>query len=251
MKEAPAARRIAQLTALSSMVVGAAHMIASADIAKKLKLIDGKLDILLAYRRIDQTSVLERIYTSAKELACGLIDEAKRLEMWRLRGELRQLRSTWRRELQFHLSHIEEPVNANWLERQFNAVVSIVVDRTGEAHRRVHGKITEGQLHLSLIEYAMRLDEVLAVGSDTLPGFERSLADELVEICTVADLLEAKAGYITSKKGSLSVEPMLTGMRAMIEHYEAILPEGITATGQIRAESKSILAVGSETAPMG
>lgn len=230
MKDVPAARRIAQLTALSSTIVGAAHMIASADIAKKLKIIDGKLDTLLAYRRIDQTSVLERIYTSAKELACGPIDESKRLEMWRLRGELRQLRSTWRREFQFHLSHIEEPVSAGWLGRKFNAVASIVTDREGDAHRRVHNKITEGQLHLSLIEYATRLDHVLAVGSNTLLGFERTLADELVELRVVADLLEAKAGYIGGKKEGLSVEPMVTGMRAMIEHYEAVLPERIAAT---------------------
>ncbi|HEY1258723.1 MAG TPA: hypothetical protein VGF34_05685, partial [Stellaceae bacterium] len=60
MKEAPAARRLAQLTALSSMIVGAAHIIASADIAKKLKIIDGKLDTLLAYRRLDQAAALER-----------------------------------------------------------------------------------------------------------------------------------------------------------------------------------------------
>lgn len=78
--------------------------------------------------------------------------------MWRLRGELRQLRSAWRRELQFHLSHIEEPVSAGWLERQFNAVTGSVIDRESKAHRRVNNEITENQLHLSLIEYARRLD---------------------------------------------------------------------------------------------
>src|SRR5271165_4972237 len=237
MKEAPAAKRVAQLTALSSMVVGAAHIIASADIAKKLKIIDGKLDTLLAYRRIDQASVLERIYTSAKELACGPVDQAKRLEMWRLRGDLRQLRSTWRRELQFHLSHIEDPAHAGWLERQFNVVTSIVVDREIEAHRRVFGKITEGQLQLGLIEYALRLDQVLAAGSHALPAFERTLADELIEIREVADLLDAKAGYITRKNKGFSVEPMLTGMRGMIEHYEAILPNNISLGRKVRHAS--------------
>jgi hypothetical protein len=248
-KEAPAAKRIAQLTALSSMVVGAAHMIASADIAKKLKIIDGKLDVLLACRRIDQTSALERIYTSAKELVCGPMDESKRLEMWRLRGELRQLRSAWRRELQFHLGHIEEPVSAGWLERQFNAVTSFAIDRESKAHRRVYNEITEGQLHLSLIEYATRLDHVLAVGSDTLLGFERTLADELVELRAVADLLEEKAGYISGRKQSFSVEPMLTGMKAMIEHYEAILPERVAATDfrQHELEHAALLSGPSDT----
>jgi hypothetical protein len=226
MKEVPAAKRVAQLTAMSSMIVGAAHVIAAADIAKKLKIIDGKLDILLAYRRIDQAAALERIYTSAKELTSGSIGEAHRLELWRLRGELRQLRSTWRRELQFHLSHIEEPAHAGWVERQFNAVVSIVVDREGESDREVYGKITEGVLQISLIEYAMRLDQILAAGSDTCLAFERTLTDELVEIRSLADLLEAKAGYIRGKHPGLSAEPMLLGLRAMIEHYQALLPCG-------------------------
>jgi hypothetical protein len=104
------------------------------------------------------------------------------------------------------------------------------------AHRRVHNEITEGQLHLSLIEYAMRLDHVLAVGSDTLSGFERTLADELVELRAVSDLLEAKAGYLSGKRESLSIEPMLTGMRSMIEHYEAILPERIATADLLQPE---------------
>jgi hypothetical protein len=231
MKEAPAARRFAQLTALSSMVVGAAHIIASADIAKKLRIIDGKLDALLAYRRIDQAALLERVYTSAKELSQMPPDETRRLELWRLRNELRQLRATWRREFHFHLSNIEEPANAGWLERQFNAVASIAIDREGEKHRRIHGKISEGQLQLTLIEYAMRLDQVLAVGSNTMAAFEKTLADELIEIRTVADLLETKASYITKKNKQFSVEPMIAGMRAMVEHYEAILPERVAADG--------------------
>jgi hypothetical protein len=81
MKGASNATRIAKMAALSSAVVGAAHIIASADIAKRLKILDSKVDALLAYRQIDQVVTLERIYTSAKELAFGLLDEHKRLEL--------------------------------------------------------------------------------------------------------------------------------------------------------------------------
>ena len=245
MKGVPAAKRVAQLTALSSMIVGAAHLIASADIARKLKIVDGKLDTLLAYRRIDQAAALERIYTSAKELASEPIAEAHRLELWRLRGELRQLRSTWRRELHFHLSHIEDPAHAGWLVRQFNlAVASIGVDREGEADRHVHGKITEGLLQLSLIEYAMRLDQVLAAASDTFRAFERTLADELVEIQSLANLLEAKARYIRGKHRDLSAEPMLLGMRAMIDHYQALLPAEVPEMSQLQSTSANSVVAG-------
>lgn len=46
----------------------------------------------------------------------------------------------------------------------------------------MYGKITEGLLQLSLIEYAMRLDQVFAAASDACRAFERTLADELVEL---------------------------------------------------------------------
>jgi hypothetical protein len=75
------------------------------------------------------------------------------------------------------------------------------------------------------------------------------LADELVELRAVADLLEEKAGYISGKKESLSVEPMLTGMKAMIEHYEAILPERVAASDfrQQELEHAALLSGPSDT----
>ena len=155
-------------------------------------------------------------------------NETTQLELWRLRSELRQLRSTWRQELRFHLSNIEQPANEGWVMRQLNAAMSVVIDVQGGADRQIHGKIGEGQLQLALIEYAMRLDQVLATGSNTASAFENTLADEMVEMRAVADLLETKAGYIRTKNKQISVEPMLTGMRAMIENYEAILPDRIT-----------------------
>ena len=229
MEEAPTARRMAQLANLSAIIVCAAHFIASADIANKLKIIDDKLDALFAHRRIDQVAELERIYTSAKELTHMAPSETTRLELWRLRNDLRQLRSTWRGELRFHLSNIEEPSEVGWLMKQLSPAVSLVgYDVQDEKERAIHGKISEGQLQLALIEYALRLDHVFAIGSDTVSGFEHSLADELVEIRTIEGLLATKAAYLTRNKRA-TVKPMLSGIRAMIDHYGAILPEQFTA----------------------
>ncbi len=216
MKEAPSAQRLARLASLSSVVIGAAHLIATADIAKKLRVIDGKLDALIQYRRIDQVAVLEKIYTFARELASAPLDDLRRLELMRLRGELRQLRSTWRRELIYHLDLIENPEQAGWLERTFTSRVTN--DRT------VHGKISEVQIQLALIEYSMRLDQVLAVGSNSLDGFERSLADELVEIRSLSDLFREKANFISVRgKNEYSVEPMIAALDGMIAHYGDLL----------------------------
>jgi hypothetical protein len=156
-------------------------------------------------------------------------NETIHLELWRLRSELRQLRSTWRRELQFHLSNIEDPANEGWVVRQLNAARGVVIDVQGNADRQMHDRISEGQLQLMLIEYAMRLDQVLAIGSNTVSAFEHTLADEMVEMRAVADLLETKTGYIKTKNKQISIEPMLAGMRAMIESYEAIVPDRIAS----------------------
>ena len=217
LKEARGARRLAKLASLSSMIVGAAHMIASADIAKKLSVIDGKLDAMIQYRRIEQVAELERIYTFARELASGPIDDIRCLELMRLRGDLRQLRATWRRELSFHLHGIEDPDKAHWMERTFTF--------RSTNDKSIHGKITDGQIQLALMEYSMRLDQVLAIGSNSLDGFERSLADEIVEIRGLSDLLREKSAYISAKnKGDFSVDPMISALDGMIAHYGGLLP---------------------------
>lgn len=128
-----------QLCAASAMVVAAADLIAGADIAKRLKQVESKLDSLIRYRRIDQVSKLERIFTSAKELCFGPLSREKRWELWRLRGELRELRCTWRHELNDHLDQIKAPRQASWLDQIFTsqqtAGASPMVERHHERHK--------------------------------------------------------------------------------------------------------------------
>jgi hypothetical protein len=111
LKGMPISTLTSKLASISSVVVGAAHLVAGADLAKRLARADSKLDLLLASRRIDQIAKLERIYVSARELGSHEMDYERRLEMWRLRGELRELRSAWRQEFQLKLDQIEDPTN--------------------------------------------------------------------------------------------------------------------------------------------
>jgi len=217
MKGVPAAKTLSRLGAMSSVVVGAAHIVSGADIAKRLKQIESKMDLLLAYRRIDQMAALERIYTSARELAGGRMSRDKCWELWRLRGELRELRIAWRRELQNHLMLVEDPQEAGWLRRMFTPQKSI--------DRKIHAKITEGQLQVGLIEYSIRLDQVLAVGSGTVREFEDTLAGELSELEAVRSLLQNKSELISGKHQDFSVEPMVQAMSQVIEQYKGLLPE--------------------------
>lgn len=224
MKEVRMAKALSRLGAMSSAVMGAAHILAGADIAKRLKQVEAKMDLLLAYRKIDQMATLERIYTSAKELGSGPMSREKCWELWRLRGELRELRCTWRREFQHHLSLIDDPKAASWFKRMFR--------RKKTSDRRIHGRISEGQLQLGLIEYSMRLDQVLAVGSQTVREFEGTLADEVHEFDAVRRLLKRKSQLISGRYPELSVEPVVQAMTAMTEQYKGLLPEQTAQSGE-------------------
>ena len=222
LKEAKMATTLSRLGALSAVVVGAAHFIAGADIAKRLKEIESKLDLLLAFRRIDQVATLERIYTAAKELATRPMEEDECWEMWRLRGELRELRVAWRREFQYHLSLIEDPKEAWWFEKTFTS------QKRMDEH--IQEKITEGQLQLALIEYSLRLDYLLSVISGTGKEFEGTLASELTELDTVTDLLKNKGSMISGKYDYASVEPMVAAVTEIVQKYRGLLAEPLAAS---------------------
>lgn len=215
MKEVGRGRKaIAGAAAVSMIVVSAAHMISAADLARTLKQVDQKLDLLLAYRQIDQAASLERIYTSARELLASPLDEVRRMEVWRLRGEMRQLRATWRGELEHRLTEIKDPSKDAWFDW--------LITRRGTYDDQITEKISEGQLRLMLIEYSLRLDRVLATASDTWDVSSVTLADELAVIDRVGALLKEKAGLISEPRRE-STQPMIEYIETMVRSYGNLL----------------------------
>jgi hypothetical protein len=212
LKEMPVATVTSKLASISSLAIGAAHMVAGADIAKRLSRVESKLDFLLATRRVDQMARLERIYLAAQELSLRELDGNRRFEMWRLRGDLRELRSAWRQELRLKLEHVDDPANAPLLQRLFSTQRSI--------DRRVKKGISEGEAEVGLIEYAMRLEYVLAVGSDTVEEFQLSQRSELQQLGQLVDQLKEKAGYISGEHPDLSVDPMVQALSSVVTTYE-------------------------------
>jgi hypothetical protein len=210
-------KAVGGVAAATTIVVSAAHMISAADLARTLKQVDQKLDLLLAYRRIDQAASLERIYTSARELLASPFDEVRRMEVWRLRGEMRQLRATWRGELEHHLTEIKDPSK--------DALFDWLITSKSSYDNRITEKISEGQLRLMLIEYSLRLDRVLATASDTWDVSSVTLADELAAIDRVGALLKEKAGLISAlEHHQESAQPMIEYIETMVRNYGSLLP---------------------------
>jgi hypothetical protein len=218
-KEMPVSAITSKLASISSMVVGAAHLVAGADLARRLSRLEAQLDFLLAARRIDQFATLERVYVSARELALREMDRDRKLEMWRLRGELRELRSAWRQEFRRKLERIEDPANASWFERLFSTDWS--------TDQRVRADICDGQAEVAFIEYSMRLEHVLAVGSGTFEEFQHSQQDELEQLDQVRELLEEKAAYISGRYCDISVEPVVQALSAVVTAYRELLPNPV------------------------
>jgi hypothetical protein len=212
LKEVGTARRlITGATALSSIAVSAAHVISTADIASKLEKVGRKLDLLIAFRGIDQDGKLERIFTSAQELVLGPLDASRRMELWRLRSELRELRAVWRREFDHHLAQIEDPAQGDWLTRTFT--------RTSTTNQQIYSAISPTQKQVAQLEYALRLDRVLAVASGTWEESKKTLCNELAQIEQSCEILREKAGYISGKNPHLSAQPLIEMLESIVEGY--------------------------------
>ncbi len=241
-KEVPYKAFLSRIGQISTVVVGAAHIIAGADIAKRLKDVEQKIDILIAMRRVDQLAKFERIFASAKELARGKMGPIKRMEMWRLRGELRELRITWRREFEYQLQQIEDPKTNPWLQTMFTPHTlslpnlltyspaleggKLIGKRFFERHQQKKqtkkiAKITEGQAYLACIEYSLRLEHLLSVMSGTQDEFTGSLQDELFELDQVAKLLEGKSASVIQDE---NVQIMVTALKEIVLQYQNLIP---------------------------
>jgi hypothetical protein len=212
-------------------------------VARRLKRIESLLDHLVASRRIDQFARLERIYTSAKELVTAPMDRYAYWELWRLRGELRELRAVWRQELAYKLERIEDPNEAGWFKRMFT--------RQRSQDTRIHGEITEGECQVAHMEVAMRLEHVFAVLGGTIDGFLQTLRGELVEIEKVRDLLQQKADLISEKSPELCVPSTANAMTMVVNTYRELLTDLLEVNAGMKhlPDSDQPLALPESTTP--
>ena len=189
--------------------------------------LEKKLDLLVAFRQIDKVATLERIYTSAKELASGTMSPIKRWEIWNLPGELRELRIGWRREWEYHLNQIEDPTTDNWFVKNFSMIPvarPFLKRKQDTRDAQITEKISEGQVQVAYIEYSLRLEQLLAVASRTEKEFMVTLADELQQLDSLARLLHDKSMPLTNKQG---VEPVVKSLNEIVIQYRSLLPEKV------------------------
>ena len=199
----------ARLGALTATVYGLAHLVSAQDLATKLDVVSGKLDLLLAFRSIDQRARLEAAYARAKELGSLPLDALGAQELRGLRQEVRELRYVWRAEVMHALERLRDPHPV----KRFNARVPWI----RASHAVMYDGLREAVGRVALMEFSLRFEHLLAVASDDAEPFLRALPDELNAWDELGDLVDAKARKIGFAE--LSAEPYVAAVREVVEVY--------------------------------
>ena len=216
-----AAKAVRIGTAIGTIALSAAHLVSGADLAKKLRRMEGKLDFLVAARRISQLSRLEAVFRQARELAHLPSTEATRWELHRLGRDLFELRAEWRRELVHRLEtleHVQE--GGNWFFAFFQHW-----GNDAKSHENTK-QITQSEVEIRLLEVSMALHVALAQSSNTLETFlSVSLPDELTAVEQTKDLLASKRTAILQKhaESQTAVTATIEGFDATLERFRALV----------------------------
>ena len=205
---------ISKLSHLSNLIVDAAHMISGADLAKKIKLLDKKIDFLIEGRRIDKIGELEANYVLAQQiLSKDMISNSEYTALIMIHKDLIKLRSIWRHEIEYKLINIEDPKNRNFFSRKLN-----IRKYTKSTDKEIYEKISSFEIELLLMDFSIFFDILI---SDKI-NYQININDELDFITNIKKLLKTKSKYLTGKYNEYNVNnhiKFLNNLKKRIEHF--------------------------------
>ncbi|MBA2666600.1 MAG: hypothetical protein H0X64_11365 [Gemmatimonadaceae bacterium] len=207
----------ARLGALTATVYGLAHLVSAKDLATKLDALSGKVDLLLAFRSIDQRARLEAAYASVKELGMQQLDAAGLAELRRVRNELRELRHVWRGESMHRLRSLHALPHVTRVNRLF--------PRTKAKHAAHNAAVRDVVGLVALMEFSLRLEHLLAVAGDDAEPFLRVLPDELDGWEELTNLLHTTAEMIEYE--DLAALPYVEAVKDVVNVYRDRTGTGI------------------------
>jgi hypothetical protein len=206
-----------KLASLSSMVVGVAHIISGADVAKKLGKVGRDVTFLVEAMHNSKMGKLEAIYHSAQQILAKPLTEHVQSEIRLQMREIAEVRATSRRNLETKLQGIANPHNGGFFQKYFTT------ERSKD--EQIAREISECQQDMAMLEMTMVLQIALAqsVGDGEL-FFQHSLPSELSLLRGTAKMFAGKATFITGKYSDVHVEPMIAGINGLIERISALAP---------------------------
>lgn len=144
----------ARLAQISTLVVGAAHIIASYDNAKNIKAIDAKVDVLIEQNTNELLAELGAIFESLKEQLHSAESDEGRTHLLALKHKLKVIRSRWFLNIESELKTIKNPSDRNFLVRLFSRKKTTVQNLMNE--------LSAQEEPLYLIRFSLQMEQVIA-----------------------------------------------------------------------------------------
>jgi hypothetical protein len=202
---------------LGSIIVGAAHIISGADVAKKVAQVGRDVQFLVQARQNDQIAKLEAIYHFAQQILAEPLSEHARWELRRQMKEIAEVRATWRRDLETKLERVNDPNTAGFFQHYLRTQHS--------KDKQVASGISVCQADLVMVEVSMVMQIAFAQSIGDLDVFlTRGLPSELSLLGQTAQLLREKAGFISGNSPDIHVEAMVGALNELIGRMSALTP---------------------------
>jgi hypothetical protein len=219
-----------KVASLSSIIIGAAHIISGADVAKKVAQVGRNVQFLVQARQNEQIARLEAIYHSAQQILAEPLSEHARWELRRQMREIAEVRATWRRDLETKLQRVSDPNTAGFFHHYLRTQHS--------KDRQVAGDISVCQEDLVMVEVSMVMQVALAQPIGDLDVFlTRGLPSELSLLRQTAQLLCDKAAFISGNSPDVHVEPMIGAINELIDRMSALTSSDSDAASAIEVSS--------------
>ena len=204
-----------KMASLSSFVVGAAHIISGADVAKTVRIVGRDVKFLIEGRKNEHLGDFEAAFRTAKLRLGQAPSEANTSQLRGVMHKTAALRATWRRDLETKLKNIKNPKHSGFLKRLFS--------RQRSTDRRLASDILPLFEDIQLIEASLVLEIGIAqMVGDAETLFLHVLPDELKLMRQTSNLLSEKAGYITSADNQVaSVSDVLS---QLIDRLSSFIP---------------------------
>lgn len=197
MKETPA-KHINKFSKIGNLIINTAHIISAADTAKKIKIIDEKMNFLIEGRKIDKIGELEAYYRLAQQiLSKEIINIGEHIALLDIHKNLMKLRSIWRQEIEYKLENIEDPKNRNFFSRKLG-----IAEYTKSTDKKIYETMSSFEFELALIDFSIFFDILI---SEKL-GYKFIFEDDMKFLSRTRSLLESKSQYLTREYEEYNID---------------------------------------------
>lgn len=222
-------KALKNLSKVSTLVVGVAHMVSGADMAKKLDELLEKVDFIIADRENERMAELESIYKIVKEILIENNGNLKPEDVRESKRLLYKLRSNWRRNAKERLESIRNPEKKYWFKHIF-ARKSVDLE--------VYKVIKDCMADLQNVRSSLLLQLAISYETDTLENFQANmLQDEINGNKEVLKVLRSKGEYISGRYMSeeITSTKAIEFLETHIEEQKALRMDYNSSVKEIRA----------------